>query len=205
AVNVTVNAGGTTTAFVTSTTPGAARNDFVGWLGMKITVGASPVTVTALGRYMLSGNSQTHTVKLVNASTGLDVAGGSVSLSMSGGTAGQFKYATLGSSVTLAANTAYYLVSQEFPGGDQWYDDTTVVATTSVAVCTGPVLNNGSWTVRSPANTTFVPMSFKYSTGGDTTPATVSISSPTSGTTYTTAQTVTITASASDNVGVTKV
>jgi hypothetical protein len=39
----------------------------------------------------------------------------------------------------------------------------------------------------------------------DTTPPIDSISSPTSGTTYTTAQTVTITASASDNVGVTKV
>jgi uncharacterized protein (AIM24 family) len=39
----------------------------------------------------------------------------------------------------------------------------------------------------------------------DTTAPTVSISSPASGTTYTTAQTVTITASASDNVGVTKV
>jgi chitinase len=39
----------------------------------------------------------------------------------------------------------------------------------------------------------------------DTTPPTVSISSPASGTTYTTAQTVVIMASASDNVGVTKV
>jgi hypothetical protein len=55
-----VSMGGTTTAFVTSTTPGAARNDFAGWLGMKITVGASPMTVTDLGRYMLSGKSQMH-------------------------------------------------------------------------------------------------------------------------------------------------
>src|SRR5207237_918762 len=39
----------------------------------------------------------------------------------------------------------------------------------------------------------------------DGTPPTVSISSPASGTTYTSAQTVTITASASDNVGVSKV
>src|SRR4030066_478304 len=39
----------------------------------------------------------------------------------------------------------------------------------------------------------------------DTTPPSVSITSPPSGTTYTTAQTVTITASSSDNVGVTKV
>ena len=39
----------------------------------------------------------------------------------------------------------------------------------------------------------------------DTQPPTVSISSPASGTTYTTAQTVTISATASDNVGVTKV
>jgi hypothetical protein len=39
----------------------------------------------------------------------------------------------------------------------------------------------------------------------DTTPPAVSITSPASGTTYTTAQTVTLTATASDNVGVTKV
>ena len=39
----------------------------------------------------------------------------------------------------------------------------------------------------------------------DTTPPTVSITSPSSGTTYTAAQTVTIYASASDNVGVTRV
>ena len=62
-------------------------------------------------------------MKLVNASTGADVPQGSVSVSMSGCTAGQFQYTSL-ANLTLQANTAYYLVSQE--SSDQWYDYGTV-------------------------------------------------------------------------------
>jgi hypothetical protein len=72
-------------------------------------VGATPITVTQLGRLYVSGGG-THTLKLVLASTGQDVPGGSVSLSILGGTPGQFQYASLASPVTLAANTAYYVL-----------------------------------------------------------------------------------------------
>ncbi|MBL9212134.1 MAG: S8 family serine peptidase, partial [Opitutaceae bacterium] len=68
------------TAFVTSHVAGTIRNNYSGWVGMQLTIGASPVTVTELGRIMASGNSGTHTVKLVKVSDGLDVPGGSVSI-----------------------------------------------------------------------------------------------------------------------------
>src|SRR5262249_55470334 len=39
-------------SFVTNKTLGTLRNNWDGWVGMQITVGASPLTVTALGRIM---------------------------------------------------------------------------------------------------------------------------------------------------------
>jgi hypothetical protein len=163
AVSVTVGSVGTSTSFVTSYVQGALRNDFSGWLGMKFTVGPTPITVSALGRIFIAGNAGTHTVKLVSASNGADILGGAVSLAMAGGVAGQFKYVSLANSITLPANTAYYLVSQEIPGGDRWATSTTTVATTPAATCNGALLSNSaSWTLRLPANTCFGPLSFLY-------------------------------------------
>ena len=76
---------------------GTLRNDYSGWVGMQIVVGANPLTVSQLGRMMAPGNSGTHTVKLLKASDETDVPGGSVAVAMSGGTAGQFQYGTLSS------------------------------------------------------------------------------------------------------------
>src|SRR5438552_19103935 len=58
------------TPFVTSVTLGKLRNDFNGWVGMEITVGGTPVVVSSLARYIISGNTAVHTVKLVAANTG---------------------------------------------------------------------------------------------------------------------------------------
>src|SRR5688572_14515075 len=87
------------TAFVTGQTLANLRNDYTGWVGMRITVGAANVTLTELGRWVVSGNSQPHTVKVVLASSGADVAGASVSITTAGSPAG-FKYAALSSPVT---------------------------------------------------------------------------------------------------------
>jgi len=62
------------TAFVTSVlTLDTLRNDFNGWLGLRFTVGPSPITITDLGRFCISGNGGTHTLKLVNGTTGASV------------------------------------------------------------------------------------------------------------------------------------
>jgi uncharacterized repeat protein (TIGR01451 family) len=140
------------------------RNNFSGFVGMQFTVGSNALSVSALGRIFITGNSGTHTVKLVQASNGADVPGGSVSVSMTGGVAGQFKYVALGSPVTLQANTAYYLVSQETSGGDQWYDTGTVSSTTAAAVNNSiySYNNSGPWNSYNSANTSYVPVNFQY-------------------------------------------
>ena len=59
----------------------------------------------------------------MDAATNVDVLGGSVSINTAGGTTGQFAYANLPTPVTLNANTAYIILSQETSISDQWYDN----------------------------------------------------------------------------------
>ena len=161
--------GGSTAGFVTgyALSHPAVRNNFPGWVGIRLAVGANPLTVTSLGRICLSGNSGTHLIKLVNAATGADAPGGSVSLSMAGCTPGQFAYNALAANLTLAANTSYYLASQEFSGGDQWYDWGTL-SSTNVAAVNGAAysLDGATWIVASStANAGYVPPNLTYLSG----------------------------------------
>ena len=39
------------------------RNDFTGWVGMRLTVGKAPLVVSSLGRLCTAGNSASHIVK----------------------------------------------------------------------------------------------------------------------------------------------
>ncbi|MBV8730114.1 MAG: immunoglobulin domain-containing protein [Acidobacteriia bacterium] len=151
------------TGFVTSESLGTLRNDYSGWVGMTITVSGSPLTVTALGRMFAPGNSGTHTVKIVNAATGADLAGASANVTMAG-TAGQFVYASLASPVVLSANTTYYVVSQETAGGDQWYDYNTTATTTFAANLSGAVYGTAPpyIFVAGSAGHMYVPVDFKY-------------------------------------------
>jgi len=98
----------------------------------------------------------------VTASNGADVSGGSISLNMSGCTGGQFKYAALPSSIVLAANTAYYVVTLEVNGGDRWYDSGTVSSTSAAAVNNSVYFNGTSWLPFNGANTSYVPPNFLY-------------------------------------------
>jgi len=101
---------------------GALNNNFGGYLGMGMHIGAAPVEVKTLGRFKVGGNMGTHIVKLVDAATKADVPGGSVSVDLSGGNAGEFVYGTLAAPVTLSAGLDYYLISEEMNNGDQYYD-----------------------------------------------------------------------------------
>src|SRR5678815_5112999 len=88
-----------------------------------------------------SGNEATHILKLVRAMDGSDVTDGAVTVSMSGGRIGEFKYAALSHPVTLQPNTSYYVVSQEASGGDEWPLWDGSITTTPVANCDGPIYN----------------------------------------------------------------
>ena len=165
-LNVQSSGGVTGTAFVTGEVLGALRNNYSGWVGMSITVNGSPLSVTALGRMFAPGNSGAHTVKIVNAATGADVAGGSAVVTITG-SAGQFVYANLLSPIVLNANTTYYVLSQETLGGDQWYDDNTTVTTASVASLNGAVWGGGApyALIAGSAGRMYVPVDFKSTAG----------------------------------------
>lgn len=147
------------------------RSDFTGYVGLELTVGSSPITVVSLGRMCVAGNSLSHTLEFVNASTGATVTGGSVTLSMSGCQAGQFAYAGLSSPITLQAGSAYYLVSSEIEGGDQWYDAGTLTSTAVAAVTHAAYAYPGQSLVPAfSAGWSYGPLNFEYSSNTSGTP-----------------------------------
>lgn len=99
----------------------ALRNDYHSFIGIKFVTGADPLLVTHLGRFYLAGNVQEHVLKLVDAETGLDVPGGSVTVY--GGTPEEVTYVALEAPITLEPNHLYYLLSREYAGGDMWFNN----------------------------------------------------------------------------------
>lgn len=104
-----------------SINPGALRNDYHSFIGIKFVTGADPLLVTHLGRIYLAGNVQQHVMKLVDAETGLDVPGGSITVY--GGVPEEVTYVALEAPVTLEPNHMYYLLSREYFDGDKWFNN----------------------------------------------------------------------------------
>ncbi|MBV9743319.1 MAG: immunoglobulin domain-containing protein, partial [Acidobacteriia bacterium] len=149
--------------FVTNYSPGTVRNNFTGWVGMSITVGSTPITVNALGRVFVAGNGGSHTLKIVDASTGLDLPNASVGANMAlPSTPGPIYYFPLTAPVTLNANGKYYVVSQEVSGGDQWYDVSTVIQTTNAAAVQGGVYGLPYTLSHSAGSFSYGPVDFQY-------------------------------------------
>jgi hypothetical protein len=153
------------TPFVVNATPGTPKQDFTGFAGMAIKVGPNSLTVYALGRMFAQGNANSHTVKIVDATNGQDVMGGSVSVNMAGGTLNAFVYAPLAAPITLDAGADLYLVSSEIAGGDFFYDNDTTVQTTTAASVTSAVYTDATtpFTPTASAGHTYGPVDFKYS------------------------------------------
>jgi len=131
---------------------------------MKFTVGSVPLTLTQLGRWVVAGNHQAHLIKLVDAATGSDVTGGSVSLSLNGATAGQYAFAALSSPVILLPGSSYFLLSQETSGGDQWCNYGAIAASPFGSV-SGPAYGTGN-SYLAPSNnpnSSYVPVNFLFS------------------------------------------
>jgi len=142
---------------------------FDGYLGFRFTTVASPLPVTALCRWKISGNSQTHLVKLyreVDGGAG-DVEIGSVSVDLSSGSDASYVCTNLGSPVTMNGSTAHYIYSQETPAGDAVYNDDTTIDSVTADVSSAinfSVYKVGAAGGRSISNggaRTFVPVNFK--------------------------------------------
>jgi hypothetical protein len=114
---------------------GSLRNDFGSWVGFQITVGASDMTVTHLGRWVVSGNSGSHDIAIFD---GTNIATDSIAtanVNTSGQPSDDLTYTALGSPVNLTSGNTYYVMSLESNGGDQWYNyDGTIPTTTADAV-----------------------------------------------------------------------
>ncbi len=140
----------------------AVHNTFSGWIGMSFTVGSTPISVASLGRMCVAGNSAPHAMKLVQTLTGADVSGSAVTVSMTGCTPGQYVYTALPSAVTLAAGSAYLLVSLEVANGDGWYDFGNVTST-KAGIIVGSTYSSGANFVPVPLpNTSYGPVNFQY-------------------------------------------
>lgn len=128
--------GGSLTSAVATYTPGSTGNTWTTgqYYGAAFTTTGSGLTVLTLGRYMVLGNTGTHTVVIMDM-TGTIL--GSVSINMTGGTADTFIYTTLGSPLVLSASTQYFIGSQETNGAD--------TGTGSSALTTTAVISSGTW------------------------------------------------------------
>ena len=141
------------------------RFNYTGWVGLRFQVGATPVEVRQLGRVFVTGNTQSHELRLVQATTKATVA--SVVWSPAGGVANAITYAPLAVPVTLAANTEYYLAAKETSGGDQWYSNNTAVTTTGVATVLSAVYSStgSTWLPYGAAGSyTYGPVGVTYCT-----------------------------------------
>ena len=155
----------TPTAFVTSVNSvGSLRNNLTGYVGFRITTGASAPTITALGAYRDSGNTHTHTLYLYKRDgVGNLTLKASVSIDLSSGTANQYKYANLSSPVTLEANTSYAIYLAVVNGEDSWHDVTgTSLSHTSVATLSYADYSTDGVTAHGIAGDSYGPVDFKF-------------------------------------------
>lgn len=146
--------------FITGQSGGSLRGSYDDYVGFRFTVGASSIEVSALGRWVVSGNSGSHRVRIIT-SANVEVA--AIDVDTSGATAGAFKYVNLGSPVTLSAGASYACMSLESSSGpaDQWYDENRSVSHTAAASGITPCYSNYS---NSPGGTdkSYVPPNFLY-------------------------------------------
>ena len=151
-------------ALVTGKTLGSTRNNYGGYVGMRVVVGDKPIAVSQIGRLVVSGNTGSHTLKIAGGD-GSFITGASVSVDTTGGTAGNFKYGSFPNPIELPAYSTNYIVSYETYNGDNWYDYNTTVtlgsAISEVAATYGT--GGGSWTIPpSPSGKAYGPVDVKY-------------------------------------------
>ncbi len=94
-------------------------NDRVG-VGFKFTnTTGTDIVITQLGRWTVSGNSQTHLLGIYTT-TAFSSPVASVTVNTSGATPAQFLYGVLSSPYTLVSGATVYIMSGENSGGDRW-------------------------------------------------------------------------------------
>ncbi|HUQ20841.1 MAG TPA: hypothetical protein VM099_14585 [Gemmatimonadaceae bacterium] len=150
-------------AFVNSFTPGSVKPGLNGFYGMAIEVGAEEFTIQTLGRAFGAGLAGVHELRLIDAAMNLER--GHAIVDMNSPADGPFKYGPLiPAPFTVSAHGIYYIVSEEFAGGDALYNRNTIVDTRMEAKVTSAVssVSEGVYDIAGNANQAFGPVSFQY-------------------------------------------
>nr|WP_240343969.1 carbohydrate binding domain-containing protein [Paenibacillus sp. SYP-B3998] len=125
-----------TAGIISTALPAGMRNDWNGWVGMKLTIGTQPLYVSAIGRMIASSNTGKHKLRIIDADTEAIIA--ETQMDTSRGTPGNFNYGQLEETVRLLAGKSYYVLSLEEDGGDSWYKGPTLQTAGSAVT-----INNG--------------------------------------------------------------
>ncbi|MDQ8204999.1 glycosyl hydrolase family 28-related protein [Pelagicoccus sp. SDUM812003] len=95
------------------------RNDFQGEVGAFFSnFSGETVVITELGRWVLHGNNQSHTLSVYDLES--DVLMGMVEVDCKGVNAGEFVWGRLSTPIEVSPNQVIALMSSERSGGDQW-------------------------------------------------------------------------------------
>lgn len=147
------------TPLVTNVTPGTARNDFTGPVGLRIVMGESSATVYKLGRWVYPGSTGSHLITIRDSGNTILA---SATVSLAGQTSNTFAYVAC-SPYVLQAGGTYFIMSNEVAGGDIFLDGNNTGVQTSIlnASIYSAYYLSGSFGVVSP-NVAYGPVSFLY-------------------------------------------
>ncbi|HRY51151.1 MAG TPA: hypothetical protein P5186_24135 [Candidatus Paceibacterota bacterium] len=141
---------------------------FTGWVGFRFTVGNTPLDVTHLGRWIVSGNSGSHELRLYKVVSGTLTWVASATLNTAGQSPDQSAYVALSSEVRLDANTTCYLFSKEVQNGDYWvtlYDSEIALkanASGAIGAWSADPITQGSIVAAGLSDHCFGPVNLKF-------------------------------------------
>lgn len=117
--------------FLPSAIDQGTRHDVTGLVGGVFMVGPSNIVVTALGRWVIGGNTQVHVVHLTDNGCA-DII--TASVSTSGATTNQQLYVSI-TPTLLSSNTTYRLMSSEDSANaaELWYDQSATTESAAIA------------------------------------------------------------------------
>lgn len=145
--------------YMASFTPSTLRNNYSGSVGLSFTPSVN-MHIVSLGRFVVPGNSQSHTLTLYPHFSCTTL--GSATIATSNSASGTFAYGAI-TPVSVTAGTRYDIVSDETSGGDQWYDQTTYMIS-NASDATAYVSIYGSacpWNANATGKA-YAPVNFQY-------------------------------------------
>lgn len=150
---------------------GAQKRDLDG-VGMFFTnTTGTEITITELGRWVISTNSGTHAIGIYESSTFASPAA-TVTVDTVGAPAEQFLYGTLPSPYVVAIGATIRIISTEVSGGDYWYGNlgagpSNILTVTDIGSTASAYVSNTTGLITNGGNvggtyTAIGPVAFRY-------------------------------------------